>query len=78
MRNLVQPAPASHCVFCGGELRLKAVEPYGPVVEPHGQLFELDTEIFVCLMCAREQAYVVSHDRYAALPTRNMWHADLG
>jgi hypothetical protein len=59
MRNLVQPPPTSHCDLCHGELRLK-------LVEPTDKPLDLDTEIWVCAKCGHEQAYVVSHNHYAA------------
>ena len=65
MRTLVQPPPSLHCNLCHGELRLKLVEPGGP-------LCDLDTEIFVCAKCGHEYAYVASHDHYAAHIASNL------
>jgi hypothetical protein len=65
MRNLVQPPPTSHCDLCHGELRLKRVEPTD---EP----LDLDTETWVCARCGHEQAYVVSHNHYAAHATNKV------
>jgi hypothetical protein len=55
MRTLVEPPPSSHCDVCGGELRLKQIESAN-------RTLDLDCEIFVCVMCGREQSYTVSHD----------------
>ncbi len=55
MRALVQPPPSSHCDLCGGELRLKQIESAN-------RTLNLDSEIFVCAECGREQSYTVSHD----------------
>jgi hypothetical protein len=57
MRTLVEPAPASHCDRCGGELRLKLI------VSASGS-FDSDNEVFVCAECRREQSFTVSHDHY--------------
>ena len=65
MRNLVQPPPSLHCNHCDGELRLKRVEP---ACSP----FDSDHEIFLCAKCGHEQAFSVSHDRYAAHTASNM------
>ena len=54
MRILVEPPPSSRCEFCGGELRLKLVEPANPAIG-------MDHELFVCVNCEREQLYLVSH-----------------
>lgn len=59
MRTLVQPPPSTHCDLCGGELRLKQVEPAN-------RTMDLDNEILVCVNCGRELLCVVDHDRYAA------------
>jgi len=61
MRTLVQPPPSSHCEYCDGELRLKRVEP------AHRPL-DLESEIFVCAKCGREQACTVEHDRAMPQP----------
>jgi hypothetical protein len=65
MRNLAQPPPFAHCSRCGGDLRLKLIEPANPVTN-------LDVEIFVCAKCGREQSYAVGHDPYAAQTASNM------
>ena len=57
MRTLVQPLPASRCVLCGGELRLK-------LIEPADREFEPDYQIYVCVRCGHEQSYAVAHDHY--------------
>jgi hypothetical protein len=57
MRTLVQPLPASRCVLCGGELRLK-------LIEPADRESELDYQIYVCVSCGHEQSYAVAHDHY--------------
>jgi hypothetical protein len=54
MRVLVEPPPSSRCEFCGGELRLKLIEPANPAIG-------LDNELFVCVSCEREHLYPVSH-----------------
>jgi hypothetical protein len=59
MRTLVQPPPSTHCDLCGGELRLK-------LVEPANRTMDLENEIFVCVSCGREISFVVNHDKYAA------------
>ena len=53
MRTLVEPPPSSRCALCRGELRLKLIEP----ANPRG---ELENEIFVCVVCLREQSYTVN------------------
>ncbi len=58
MRTLVQPPPSTHCDLCGGELRLK-------LVEPANRTLHLQNEIFVCAICDRELSCIVDHDRYA-------------
>ena len=57
MRPLVQPPPASRCVLCSGELRLK-------LIEPADREFEPDHQIYVCVSCGHEQWYAVAHDHY--------------
>ena len=59
MRTLIQPPPSTHCDRCGGELRLK-------LVEPANRTMDLENEIFVCVCCGREISFVVKHDKYAA------------
>ena len=61
MSTLVQPPPSSRCGLCGGELRLK-------LIESANRALELDSEIFVCIKCGREQSYTVSHDRHMPDP----------
>lgn len=58
MRTLVEPPPSSRCQHCGGELRLKQVESATHALE-------LDTEIFVCIKCGREQTCAVNHNHGA-------------
>ena len=55
MRALMQPPPRSRCDLCGGELRLK-------MIEPASRMFGLENETFVCTNCERERSYTVSHD----------------
>jgi hypothetical protein len=57
MRVLTQPPPSSRCSLCGGELRLKLIEPANGV-------FDLECEIFVCANCGHEQSYAVAHEHY--------------
>lgn len=57
MRTLVQPPPSLRCELCGGELRLKLIEPADPT-------FDLENEIFACANCGHEQSYIVTHDHY--------------
>ena len=58
MRTLVEPPPVSRCDLCRGELRLKRIET-------DGRTPELESEIFVCVKCGREQSYRVSRSPYA-------------
>jgi hypothetical protein len=44
VRTLVQPPPSTDCDPCGGELRLK-------LVEPANRTLDLENEIFVCANC---------------------------
>ena len=67
MRTLVKPPPSTHCELCGGELRLKLVEPVN-------RTLDLEIEIFVCADCGRELSCIVDHDRYAGHTTTNMPH----
>lgn len=55
MRTLVKPPPSSRCDLCGGELRLK-------LIEPASRTLDLENEIFVCASCGHEQSYTVIHD----------------
>ena len=57
MRTLVEPAPASRCSSCGGELRLK-------LIEEASRTPDSDNEIFACAVCSREQSYTVGRDQY--------------
>jgi hypothetical protein len=57
MRTLTQPPPTSRCDLCGGELRLK-------LVEPANRAFDLEYEIFVCASCGHDQSYIVAQDHY--------------
>ena len=54
-RTLIEPPPSSHCDLCGGELRLK-------LIEPANRELDLEDEILVCVNCGREQAYIVKHN----------------
>jgi hypothetical protein len=65
MRNLVQPPPSLYCELCGGELRLKLIEPEDPALG-------LEVERFFCAKCGREYSYSVARDRYAAQSGRNI------
>jgi uncharacterized protein with PIN domain len=56
-RTLIQPPPSSHCYLCGGELRLK-------LIEPASRELDLEDEILVCVNCGREQSYIVKHSHY--------------
>jgi hypothetical protein len=55
MRTLVEPPPSSRCDLCGGELRLKQIESANSTLD-------LESEIFVCAKCGREQSYTVEHN----------------
>jgi rRNA maturation endonuclease Nob1 len=57
MRTLTQPPPKLRCDLCGGELRLKLVEPADP--------FEKENEIFVCADCGHEHLCKVVHNHYS-------------
>ena len=57
MRPLVQPLPSLFCKLCGGELRLKRIEPADPT-------FDLENEVFTCVNCGHEQSVMVAHDPY--------------
>jgi hypothetical protein len=59
MRTLVEPPPSSRCEICGGELRLKLIEPVNDIRA-------LANEILVCSGCCREQAYTVHQDTFFA------------
>ena len=49
MRTLVEPPPSSQCDLCGGELRLKLIEPANRTldIEPANRKLNLDNEILV-------------------------------
>jgi len=72
MRNLVQPPPSLHCDLCHGKLRLKQIEPAGPLS------LELDVEIFVCANCGHEQSHGVRHNPYSAHTASNRPPANVG
>jgi hypothetical protein len=72
MRTLVPPPPSLHCDFCHGELRLKQIDPVGPLS------LEWDIEILVCSKCGHEQSHRVSHDLFAAHTSSNKSHANVG
>jgi len=72
MYKLVEPPPSLHCDLCHGELRLKQIEPVGPLC------FELDIEMFVCAECGHMQSHGVRHDPYAAHTASNMPSAKVG
>jgi rRNA maturation endonuclease Nob1 len=59
MRALVPLPPSTHCDLCGGELRLK-------LVEPANRTMDLENEVLVCANCGRELSCVVDRDRHAA------------
>ena len=61
MRTLVQPPPSSRCDLCGGELRLK-------LIEPDIHTLDSDNEIFTCVKCGLEQSYTVEHDHNTPTP----------
>ena len=56
MRPLVEPPPSLLCM-CGGELRLKRIEP---AVRNLGK----QREIFVCTNCSREQTFLADRNPY--------------
>ena len=55
MRTLVEPPPTSRCDLCGGELRLK-------LIEPANRELDLEDEILVCVNCGHEQSNIVKHN----------------
>ena len=57
MRTLTQPPPSLRCKLCGGELRLKRIEPADPP-------FDVENEVFVCADCGHQHSYRVIHDPY--------------
>ena len=58
MRPLVEPPPWLRCT-CGGELRLKRIEPAD-------HTFGKQREIFVCTDCSREQTFLADRNPYVA------------
>ena len=68
MRSLVQRPPSTHCDLCGGELRLK-------LIEPANRTLDLENEIFVCIECGRELSCIVDHDKYGPHTTTDVPHA---
>jgi hypothetical protein len=58
MRALVEPPPTTRCALCGGELRLK-------LIEPANQSFGWVKNVYVCANCDHKQTYATSQDRYA-------------
>lgn len=72
MRTLVPPPPSLYCDHCRGELRLKQIEPVGPLS------LELDIEVFVCTKCGHEQSHRVSHNHYAAHTASDVSHVKVG
>ena len=58
MRPLVEPPPSLRCM-CGGELRLK-------LIEPADRTFGKQREIFVCTNCSREQTLFADRNPYLA------------
>jgi uncharacterized protein with PIN domain len=55
MRTLVEPPPSSRCDLCGGELRLK-------LIEPANRELDLEDEILVCVNCGHKQSNIVKHN----------------
>jgi uncharacterized protein with PIN domain len=55
MRTVTQPPPSSRCDQCGGELRLK-------LIEPANRELDLDYEILVCVNCGYELSCTVPHN----------------
>ena len=69
MRTLVEPPPTSRCDLCGGELRLKLVEPANRELdEPAKRELDLDNEILVCVNCGHEQSNIVKHNHNMPAP----------
>jgi hypothetical protein len=58
MRPFVEPPPTLRCM-CGGELRLK-------LIEPADRTLGKQREIFVCTNCSREQRFLADRNPYAA------------
>jgi hypothetical protein len=59
MRPLVEPPPSLRCM-CGGELRLK-------LIEPAAHTLGKQREIFVCTNCSREQTFLADRNPYVPL-----------
>ena len=69
MRTLVEPPPSSRCELCGGELRLKVIEPANRELdEPAKRELDLDNEILVCVNCGHEQSNIVKHNHNMPAP----------
>ena len=66
MRPLVEPPPSLRCM-CGGELRLK-------LIEPAARTLGKQREIFVCTNCSREQTFTADRDPYVAPTAREARH----
>jgi len=63
MRPIVPPPPSSRCQ-CGGELRLKRIEPAYEILGKQ-------SDIFVCTRCGLEEKFIVDANPYsAAIPHR--------
>jgi hypothetical protein len=58
MRSLVEPPPSLRCI-CGGELRLK-------LIEPADRTFGKQREIFVCTNCSQERTFLADRSPYVA------------
>jgi hypothetical protein len=58
MRPLIEPPPWLGCT-CGGELRLKRIEPAD-------RTFGKQREIFVCTDCSREKTFLADRSPYVA------------
>jgi uncharacterized protein with PIN domain len=54
MRAYAEPSPSNRCNKCGGELRLKDIEPVNRAIGVNGQLL-------VCINCGDEHLYVLSN-----------------
>jgi hypothetical protein len=68
MRPIVPPPPSSRCK-CGGELRLKRIEPAHDTFrnEPAYAIPGKQCEILVCTRCSREQQFIVDANPYATM-----------
>jgi hypothetical protein len=58
MRPLVEPPPSLRCM-CGGELRLK-------LIDPADRTFGKQREIFLCTNCSRERTFLADRNPYVA------------